>query len=173
MTPSSPSTMTTASTTQRRRKGLAKVLRLVEHKNIAIIEVTQDPENEDFGKESMLFFNKTKQSWMCEYLELGDVVGIELPLKQGRGPDLITWALPTYAQPESVQKLEPGHAQITEDELVDSVVDTETSKRVTGRLRDPRTEKAFDKFMADRGLTQTEAVDVAIRTGLINLGYQA
>ena len=54
-----------------------------------------------------------------------------------------------------------------------SVADTETSKRVTGRLRDPRTEKAFELFMSERGLTQTEAVDVTIRTGLISLGYEA
>ena len=70
--------------------------------------------------------------------------------------------------------LEPGSTpQQSEDELVPSVVDTETSKRVTGRLRDPQTEKAFQQFMADRGLTQTEAVDVAIRTGLIKMGYKA
>ena len=166
--------MTTTSTTQQRRKGLATILRKVEHKNLAIVEVTHDPLSEDLGKESMLFFNKTKQPWMVESLELGDDVGIELPLKEGRGPDLITWALPTYAQPESVQMLEPGSTpQQSEDELVPSVVDTETSKRVTGRLRDPQTEKAFQQFMADRGLTQTEAVDVAIRTGLIKMGYKA
>lgn len=166
--------MTTTSTTQQRRKGLATILRKVEHKNLAIVEVTHDPLSEDLGKESMLFFNKTKQPWMVESLELGDDVGIELPLKEGRGPDLITWALPTHAQPESVQMLEPGSTpQQSEDELVQSVVDTETSKRVTGRLRDPQTEKAFQQFMADRGLTQTEAVDVAIRTGLIKMGYKA
>ena len=165
--------MTSTSTTQQRRKGLATILRKVEHKNLAIVEVTHDPISEDFGKESMLFFNKTKQPWMVESLELGDVVGIELPLKEGRGPDLITWALPTHAQPESVQRLEPGSTQHSGDELVQSVADTETSKRVTGRLRDPRTEKAFERFMSERGLTQTEAVDVTIRTGLISLGYEA
>ena len=81
--------MTSTSTTQQRRKGLATILRIVQHKNLAIVEVTHDPISEDFGKESMLFFNKTKQPWMVESLELGDVVGIELPLKEGRGPDLI------------------------------------------------------------------------------------
>ena len=164
----------TSTTTQQRRKGLAKIIRKVEHKNLAIVEVVEDPMAEDNGKESMLFFNKTKQSWMIESLEFGDQVGIELPLKEGRGPDLITWALPTHAQPENVQRLEPGTAQERlEDEFVQSVIETETSKRVTGRLRDPETQKAFEEFMANRGLTQTEAVDVAIRTGLRKMGYQA
>ena len=167
------STSTHTLTIMQRRKGLATIIRKVEHKNLAIVEVTHDPISEDFGKESMLFFNKTKQPWMVESLELGDIVGIELPLKEGRGSDLITWALPTYAQPESVQRLEPGSTQHSEDESVQSVADTETSKRVTGRLRDPRTEKAFELFMSERGLTQTEAVDVTIRTGLISLGYEA
>ena len=129
---------------------------------------------EDNRKESMLFFNKTKQSWMVEALEFGDLVGIELPLREGRGPDLITWALPTHAQPENVQRLEPGNSQQeSRDELVESVVDTETFRRVTGKLRDPETQKAFEEFMDRRGLTQTEAVDVLIRTGLRKMGYQA
>ena len=157
-----------------RRKGLAKILRKVEHKNLAIVEVVEDPMAEDNRKESMLFFNKTKQSWMVEVLEFGDIVGIELPLKEGRGPDLITWALPTHAQPECVQWLEPSSSQQqSENALVEPVVDTETFRRVTGKLRDPETQKAFEEFMAKRGLTQTEAVDVAIRTGLKKMGYQA
>ena len=168
-----------STTTQQRRKGIAKIIRLVEHKNIAIVEVVEDPMAEDIRKESMVFFNKTKQSWMVEALEFGDLVGIELPLREGRGPDLITWALPTHAQPENVQRLEkvfgnPGNfQQESQDEPVESVVDTETFRRVTGKLRDPETQRAFEMFMDRRGLTQTEAVDVLIGTGLRKMGYLA
>ena len=163
---------------QQRRKGTARICRKVEHKGFVIADVIIDPLNEDVGKETMVFFNKTKQPWMPELLPLGAEIAIELPLRQGRGIDLITFAAPTHLQPMSVQQLEPG--KINEpleapffDELAQSAVDTETFKRVTGKLRDPETQKAFEEFMDRRGLTQTEAVDVLIRTGLRKMGYQA
>jgi len=169
--------MTTTTTTQLRRKGKAKILRKVEHKGLAIGEVSFDvsDENSEVGKEGMLFFNKTKQSWMLDALDIGDEVGIELPLREGRGPDLITWVLPTYAQPEELQVLDPGQAtQFSEQNVLEeNSFETSSSKRVSGKLRDPETEKAFEQFMLDRGLTQTEAVDVAIRTGLRKMGYEA
>ena len=169
-------TMTTT-TTQLRRKGKAKILRKVEHKGLAIGEVSFDvsDENSEVGKEGMLFFNKTKQSWMLDALDIGDEVGIELPLREGRGPDLITWVLPTYAQPEELQILDPGQVSQPSQQNVsgENSFETSGSKRVTGKLRNPRTEKIFEKFMSNRNLTQTEAVEVAITEGLIAMGYEA
>tara|TARA_B100000519_G_C14212980_1_gene423537 strand:- start:791 stop:1285 length:495 start_codon:yes stop_codon:yes gene_type:complete len=90
-----------------KRKGLAKVLRKVEHKELLVVEVTFDPSNECTGAESLCFINKTKQSWMIQSLEEGDEIGIELPLKAGRGPDPVTWALQNHDQPESLRQLNP------------------------------------------------------------------
>ena len=167
----------TTTTPQHRRKGKAKILRKVEHKGLAIGEVCFDvsDDNSEVGKESMLFFNKTKQSWMLDALDIGDEVGVELPLREGRGPDLITWVLPTYAQPEELQALDPGQVSQPSEQNVseENSFETSSSKRVSGKLRDPETEKAFEQFMLERGLTQTEAVDVAIRTGLRKMGYEA
>ena len=167
----------TTTTSQHRRKGKAKILRKVEHKGLAIGEVSFDvsDDNSEVGKEGMLFFNKTKQSWMLDALDIGDEVGIELPLREGRGPDLITWVLPTYAQPEELQVLDPGQtfSPLGQSISEENSLETSSSKRVSGKLRDPETEKAFEQFMLDRGLTQTEAVDVAIRTGLRKMGYKA
>tara|TARA_Y100000004_G_scaffold6776_1_gene7698 strand:- start:503 stop:1006 length:504 start_codon:yes stop_codon:yes gene_type:complete len=166
-------TSTSTSNVQQRRKGTATICRKVEHKGFVIADVIIDPLNKDIGKETMVFFNKTKQSWMPELLPLGAEIAIELPLKQGRDIDLITFAAPTHLQPVSVQQLEPGKAQKDSQNLFQAVTDIEASKRVTGRLRDPETQKAFEEFMAKRGLTQTEAVDVLIQTGLRKMGYQA
>ena len=169
--------MTTTTTPQHRRKGKAKILRKVEHKGLAIGEVSFDvsDDNSEVGKEGMLFFNKTKQSWMLDALDIGDEVGIELPLREGRGPDLITWVLPTYAQPEELQILDPGQVSQPSEQNVpeENSFETSGSKRVTGKLRNPRIEKTFEKFMSNRNLTQTEAVEVAITEGLIAMGYEA
>lgn len=90
-----------------KRKGLAKVLRIVSHKEMLVAEVVNDPDGEFNQVETLCFLNKTKQLWMLDQIEEGDFIGIELPLKPGRGVDPVTWALPNHDQPEDLQSLNP------------------------------------------------------------------
>ena len=46
-------------------------------------------------------------------------------------------------------------------------------KKISGRLRDPQTQKAFEQLMMERQVNQTEAVEITVRHGLLKLGYQA
>ena len=91
-----------------KRKGLARVLRIVGHKEMLVVEVTQDPTGECISQETLCFLNKSKQLWMLDALEEGDEVGIELPTKPGRGTDPITWALPNHDQPEKLRQFIPS-----------------------------------------------------------------
>ena len=91
-----------------KRKGLARVLRIVGHKDMLVVEVVQDPIGECLSQETLCFLNKTKQLWMLDELEEGNEIGIELPLKPGRGVDPVTWALPNQDQPEYLRKLTPS-----------------------------------------------------------------
>lgn len=91
-----------------KRKGLARVKRIVHHKEMLVGEVFQDPTGEYNGVETLCFLNKTKQLWMLEELEEGDEIGIELPLKPGRGVDPVTWLLANHDQPEQLRQLIPS-----------------------------------------------------------------
>lgn len=91
-----------------KRKGLAKVKRIVHHKEMLVGEVFQDPTGEYNGVETLCFLNKSKQLWMLEELEEGDEIGIELPLKPGRGVDPVTWLLANHDQPEQLKQLTPS-----------------------------------------------------------------
>lgn len=87
-----------------KRKGLARVKRVVAHKEMLVVEVFQDPIDEYNGVESLCFFDKNKQSWMIDHLIQGDEIGVELPLKPGRGIDPVTWTLPNHDQPEHLRQ---------------------------------------------------------------------
>ena len=91
-----------------KRKGLARVKRIVHHKEMLVGEVFQDPAGEYNGVETLCFLNKSKQLWMLEELEEGDEIGIELPLKPGRGVDPVTWLLANHDQPEQLKQLTPS-----------------------------------------------------------------
>lgn len=168
-----------------KRKGLAEVKRLVTHKEMLVVEVVYDPINEYNDVETLCFLNKSKQLWMLDELEEGDQIGIELPLKPGRGVDPVTWALPNHDQPEALKKLVPAinETVVSIPLQQPSVVREVTSdldaadlvgcKRISGRLRDPQTQKAFEQLMMERQVNQTEAVEIAVRHGLLKLGYQA
>jgi len=158
-----------------KRKGLAKVLRIVGHKDMLVAEVTDDPNSEYLCVETLCFLNKTKQLWMLDVLEEGDLIGIELPLKQGRGSDPVTWALQNHDQPEALQRLNPlasekavtlPQAEPTKDLYSDQEVKFTPSKKVSGKLRNPETEKAFELLRSQRGINQSEAVEIAITEGL-------
>ena len=91
-----------------KRKGLARVLRIVGHKEMLVVEVVQDPTGECVSQETLCFLDKSKQLWMLDELEEGNEIGIELPLKPGRGFDPVTWALPNHDQPEYLRQLIPS-----------------------------------------------------------------
>lgn len=91
-----------------KRKGLARVKRIVLHKEMLVVEVFQDPIGEYNDVETLCFLNKSKQLWMLDELEEGDEIGVELPLKPGRGVDPVTWALPNHDQPEHLRQLTPS-----------------------------------------------------------------
>ena len=168
-----------------KRKGLAEVKRLVPHKEMLVVEVVYDPIGECNDVETLCFLNKSKQLWMLDELEEGDQIGIELPLKPGRGIDPVTWALANHDQPEAVKKLVPtiNETVVSIPMQQPSAVKEATSdfdaadlvgcKRISGRLRDPQTQKAFEQMMIERQVNQTEAVEIAVRHGLLKLGYQA
>lgn len=158
-----------------KRKGLAKVLRVVGHKDMLVAEVTDDPNSEYLCVETLCFLNKTKQLWMLDVLEEGDLIGIELPLKQGRGSDPVTWALQNHDQPEALQRLNPLASEKvvtspqtapTKDLCSGQEVKFTPSKKVSGKLRNPETEKAFELLRSQRGINQSEAVEIAITEGL-------
>ena len=168
-----------------KRKGLAVIKRLVIHKEMLVGEVCYDPIGEYEGQETLCFLNKSKQLWMLDELDEGDHIGIELPLKPGRGIDPVTWALPNHDQPEALKKLVPTINE-TEKSIPlqqSAVVKEETSdfdttdlvgcKKISGRLRDPQTQKAFEQLMMERQVNQTEAVEIAVRHGLLKLGFKA
>ncbi len=90
-----------------KRKGLARVKRIVHHKDMLVGEVFQDPAGEYNGVETLCFPSKSKQLWMLKELEEGDEIAIELPLKPGRGIDPVTWLLPNHDQPEQLRQLTP------------------------------------------------------------------
>ena len=168
-----------------KRKGLAEVKRLVVHKEMLVAEVVYDPIGEYNDVETLCFLNKSKQLWMLDELEEGDQIGIELPLKPGRGVDPVTWALPNHDQPEALKKLVPAineavvsiplqqPAAVKEEASSFDAVELVGCKRISGRLRDPQTHKAFEQLMEDRQVNQTEAIEIAVRHGLLKLGYKA
>ena len=168
-----------------KRKGLAVVKRLVKHKEMLVAEVVYDPTGEYEGQETLCFLNKSKQLWMLEELEEGHEIGIELPLKPGRGIDPVTWALANHDQPEALKKLVPTinettksiplqQSTVVREETFDfDTTDLAGCKKISGRLRDPQTQKAFEQLMTERQVNQTEAVEIAVRHGLLKLGFKA
>lgn len=175
---------------QQKRKGLARIVRIVSHKEMLVVEVIHDPEGSDeFIKvEALCFLNKSKQLWMLDCLEEGDEIGVELPLKPGRGIDPVTWALGTLDQPQDLQAKRPNSLpeqtpleklhqwRQEENQLSESLEPVENSaecKKICGKLKDPLTQSAFRKFMSDRNVNQTDAVEITIRHGLVKLGYEA
>ena len=171
-----------------KRKGLGRILRKAEHKNMFVVEVSYDPDNEETGRDSLCFLhNKTKQAWMLEALDEGDVIGIELPLKPGRGSDPLTTLLQNMDQPEDIQARNPASPimdvaskpRTLQNELQSAIASysehfaTDKCKKLSGKLRDPRTEQAFNKFQEERGLTMSETLEILVRDGLIAKGFSA
>ena len=158
-----------------KRKGLGRILRKAEHKLMFVIEVTYDPDREETGRDSLCFLhNKTKQAWMLEALDEGDIIGIELPLKPGRGSDPLTTLLQHPDQPEDIQSRGPACAMTgSETRLVSEQFSADKCKKLSGKLRDPRTEQAFNKFQEERGLTMSETLEILVRDSLIAKGYSA
>ncbi|BAQ93271.1 hypothetical protein [uncultured Mediterranean phage uvMED] len=160
-----------------KRKGLGRILRKAEHKNMFVVEVSYDPDNEETGRDSLCFLhNKTKQAWMLEALDEGDVIGIELPLKPGRGSDPLTTLLQNMDQPEDIQARGPAIAMTRMETVAQAVSEqffADKCKKLSGKLRDPRTEQAFNKFQEERGLTMSETLEILVRDSLIAKGYSA
>jgi len=185
-----------------KRKGLGRILRKAEHKNMFVVEVSYDPDHEETGRDSLCFLhNKTKQAWMLEALDEGDIIGIELPLKPGRGSDPLTTLLQNPDQPEDIQARNPASSMIDVASKASSMIDvasnsrrltlqnelqsalasqlysehfaTDKCKKLSGKLRDPRTEQAFNKFQEERGLTMSETLEILVRDSLIAKGYSA
>lgn len=144
-----------------------------------VVEVSYDPDNEETGRDSLCFLhNKTKQAWMLEALDEGDVIGIELPLKPGRGSDPLTTLLQNMDQPEDIQARNPASSMMDvasklASELYSEHFATDKCKKLSGKLRDPRTEQAFNKFQEERGLTMSETLEILVRDSLIAKGYSA
>ena len=155
-----------------------------------VVEVSFDPDNEETGRDSLCFLhNKTKQAWMLEALDEGDIIGIELPLKPGRGSDPLTTLLQNPDQPEDIQARNPASSMMDveskrrtlKNELQSALASqlysehfaTDKCKKLSGKLRDPRTEQAFNKFQEERGLTMSETLEILVRDSLIAKGYGA
>ena len=158
-----------------KRKGLGRILRKAEHKNMFVFEVSYDPDHEETGRDSLCFLhNKTKQAWMLEALDEGDIIGIELPLKPGRGSDPLTTLLQNPDQPEDIQSRCPVASMTgVEVKLAQEQFSADKCKKLSGKLRDPRTEQAFNKFQEERGLTMSETLEILVRDSLIAKGYSA
>lgn len=108
--------------------------------------------------------------------KIAELIGASISINRIRQGDrkVICNALPWAMQSEKLKKIafkaEETQSKQTLD-LADLQQDFGLSKRVSGKIRDPRTEQAFDKLMTDRGINQTEAVEVAICHGLKEMGY--
>ena len=125
------------------------------------------------GQEGIAFVDELPE---LQSIKISQLIGVSISINRVRKGDrkVISNALPWALQPEDLKKIVFGAEDAQSGQAVDlgdSPQEFGPSKRVSGRLRDPRTEQAFDKLMAERGINQTEAVEVAICHGLINMGY--
>ena len=125
------------------------------------------------GQEGIAFVDELPE---LQSIKISQLIGASISINRVRKGDrkVISNALPWALQSEDLKKIAFGAEDAQSGQAVDlgdSPQEFGLSKRVSGRLRDPRTEQAFDKLMAERGINQTEAVEVAICHGLINMGY--
>ena len=125
------------------------------------------------GQEGIVFVDELPE---LQSIQISQLIGTSISINRVRQGDrkVISNALPWALQSEDLKKIvfgtEETQSRQTLD-LGDSQQEFGLSKRVSGKLRDPRTEQAFDRLMAERGINQTEAVEVAICHGLIDMGY--
>ena len=134
-----------------KRKGLARVLRIVGHKEMLVVEVVQDPTGECVSQETLCFLNKSKQLWMLDELEEGDEIGIELPLKPGRGIDPVTWLLANHDQPEHLRQLTPSMDEKVVTVSSDNSADNSEAKFSFGTAKFKGDEAAWlEKFCEGR-----------------------
>ena len=127
------------------------------------------------GQEGIVFVDQLPE---LREIDISQLYGVSISINRVRQGDrkVISNALPWPLQPESLKVIAFGAEEDQQQKVLDldrSQQESGSSKRVCGRIRDPRTEKAFDQLMVDRGINQTEAVEVSIRHGLLEMGYFA
>ena len=77
-------------------------------------------------------------------------------------------------QPEDIQARGPAIAMTgVETKVVSEQFFADKCKKLSGKLRDPRTEQAFNKFQEERGLTMSETLEILVRDSLIAKGFSA
>tara|TARA_A100001201_G_C4027023_1_gene182336 strand:- start:202 stop:681 length:480 start_codon:yes stop_codon:yes gene_type:complete len=127
------------------------------------------------GQEGIVFIDQLPE---LRDIDISQLYGVSISINRVRQGDrkVISNALPWPLQPDSLRTIAFGATESQPQQVLDfdkPQQEPGSSKRVSGRIRDPKTEQAFDQLMADRGINQTEAVEVAIRHGLIEMGYLA
>ena len=127
------------------------------------------------GQEGIVFIDQLPE---LREVDISQLYGVSISINRVRQGDrkVISNALPWPLQPESLKAVAFGAEEAQSQQVLDferPQQEPGSIKRVSGRIRDPKTEKAFDQLMSDRGINQTEAVEVAIRHGLMEMGYSA
>ena len=111
-------------------------------------------------------------------VDIKKLIGVQIAINRVRMGDrkVISNALAWRLQSDELKKIVFGAEAPQEQQDLNfekPQQDLGGSKRVSGKIRDPRTEKCFEKLMVDRIINQTEAVELCIRHGLLHMGYEA
>ena len=133
------------------------------------------------GQEGIVFISDVPE---LQNIEISKLLGVSIGINRVRMGDrkIISNALAWPLQPEELKKIVFGaeDPQDPQDQQEQQDLDFEKpqqepggSRRVSGKIRDPRTEKCFEKLMVDRRINQTAAVEICIRHGLLHMGYEA
>ena len=92
------------------------------------------------------------------------------PTKDGGATKWRMNCLPLQHQSAEIKALVGAEEPQSSFEVEDSSVGC---KRITGKLKDPLTRKAFNAYCKKEGVNMTEAVEITIRHGLRHMGYEA
>jgi len=127
------------------------------------------------GQEGIVFTSDLPE---LQEVEISKLIGVSIAINRVRMGDrkVISNALDWRVQSDELKKIVFGAEDPQEQQDLNfekPQQDLGGSKRVSGKIRDPRTEKCFEKLMVDRIINQTEAVEICIRHGLLHLGYEA
>jgi len=127
------------------------------------------------GQEGIVFISDLPE---VQEIDIDKLIGVKIAINRVRMGDrkVISNALAWRLQPDELKKIVFGAESSQKQQDLDFERPQQElggSKRVSGKIRDPRTEKCFEKLMVDRIINQTEAVELCIRHGLLHMGYEA
>lgn len=127
------------------------------------------------GQEGIVFIDQLPE---LKDIDISQLYGVSISINRVRQGDrkVISNALPWPLQSDSLKTIAFGAEQLQQQQVLELEKPQQEfagSKRISGRIKDPQTEQAFEKFRQDREINQSEAVEIAIRHGLIKLNYLA